>query len=632
VRQAIDRELAATDRREMHRRLATWFEANAGDDVTMLAEALGHRIGGGLDVVGPALHLARAKRRRLLGDDGLAQLAAIADRAGSADGLPGSADAQVIELQAAVAQLAADLGQSRDALERWLTIERTLAGRPGSARRTLEALLGAARAAFELGDAAEMGAALARAQELASADPVAQVEIDILRALTQRWLDHDMPRAAALSARALAGARDIVARAGGRDRLAEGERTAYLGALRSAFDAAFTGDDVDAAIAIADELRAFGGGLGSRDLQALTSAGLLLRQLGRLREAEALLRGIRQDAADSVIPLVEVEAGIWHATTLGDLGELERAVALASETLRLAERVGTPPRLSVAMIRAQIAMIDTSRAAWQEAIGRLKAALAAEPDPHYRTNIRAGLATRLGRLAPATAGSLLSVTLQECRRDAVSGGCVRCRREFLLSVADAFARAGETERVRTLLDEWDAEEGVRYPVMQLRRRWVEAIVDSTGGDTRGAEAALTAIVEEAAKLDLQVDGLWIGLDLGRVLADVDRDRAVARLETVARDAEAMGAVTEQRLALQLLRTLGARPWRRSSGSDLLTRREAEVARLVAAGASNPEIAEGLFLSRKTVERHVSNILAKLGARNRTELARRLAETERPEAG
>lgn len=55
--------------------------------------------------------------------------------------------------------------------------------------------------------------------------------------------------------------------------------------------------------------------------------------------------------------------------------------------------------------------------------------------------------------------------------------------------------------------------------------------------------------------------------------------------------------------------------------DKLSEREQQIATLVAAGNSNPEIANTLFLSRKTVERHVSNILARTGSRNRTELAR-----------
>jgi DNA-binding NarL/FixJ family response regulator len=42
--------------------------------------------------------------------------------------------------------------------------------------------------------------------------------------------------------------------------------------------------------------------------------------------------------------------------------------------------------------------------------------------------------------------------------------------------------------------------------------------------------------------------------------------------------------------------------------------------LVAEGLSNPDIAAGLFLSRNTVQTHVSRILAKLGARSRTEIA------------
>ena len=43
-------------------------------------------------------------------------------------------------------------------------------------------------------------------------------------------------------------------------------------------------------------------------------------------------------------------------------------------------------------------------------------------------------------------------------------------------------------------------------------------------------------------------------------------------------------------------------------------------KLVAAGFTNPQIASTLFISRKTAEHHVSNILAKLGVTSRTEAA------------
>ena len=52
----------------------------------------------------------------------------------------------------------------------------------------------------------------------------------------------------------------------------------------------------------------------------------------------------------------------------------------------------------------------------------------------------------------------------------------------------------------------------------------------------------------------------------------------------------------------------------------MTDREFEVLRLVAAGRSNRDIAADLFISAKTASVHVSNIMAKLGAANRTEAA------------
>ena len=102
--------------------------------------------------------------------------------------------------------------------------------------------------------------------------------------------------------------------------------------------------------------------------------------------------------------------------------------------------------------------------------------------------------------------------------------------------------------------------------------------------------------------------------------------------------ELLGAtayVTDDPVQSEALARQAAEIGRANGNSDLelrpknvgrLTRHEQEVLALLGEGFSNPEIAERLFLSRKTVEHHVARILSKLGLRGRAEAAALVARS------
>jgi DNA-binding CsgD family transcriptional regulator len=170
----------------------------------------------------------------------------------------------------------------------------------------------------------------------------------------------------------------------------------------------------------------------------------------------------------------------------------------------------------------------------------------------------------------------------------------------------------------------DLPEPSRYATAIAHR--IRGLLALAEGDREAAARWLSAAEQQLATLP-------IPFDLGRVrleLAELTEDPIPARqaLEML----EALGARPTADRARRLLRRLGLRaaaPTQRR-GANVLSAREAQVARLVALGLSNAEVAERLFISPRTVTTHLEKIYRRLGLAGRTALARYVLEREPPD--
>jgi DNA-binding CsgD family transcriptional regulator len=604
IRAAAAREIPEERRIDIHRRVGEWLASVAGGDIRRLGEALGHRHAAGMASLDLADRLVRSPQRTLLGEDGLALLVAIV---GEAD----PTDEMVLSLNEECAALAAALGRHDVALERRLLLAERLTDAPGRAR----ALLEAAKSAFALNDTGAAQTYLDRAKAISSADALFAVELEIEQAALHLWGDGPKELGRRLAHAAAESALHLFE---GDDRA----RAPYLEALRVEYEAAYQEDDLETIVRTAERRASVARGFDEETYLTASLAGArALRRIGRLHEALEQAQRVWQEARRRVLPRIALDAGYWLGTYLLQSGRVREAEDVIEDAVELASRVGDEARgrHSFERLASEVVFYGDD---WRRGVERLLDYTRGASE-HAQVELHKLAAVWLALAGGSTLKDDVHAELASARACADAAGCPRCATELRLAGADALAHTGESREAALWLAEWVNMQPRPQPHDRFLERRVEALAQGPA-----SSELLEAAAREADELGFGLDALWTRLDLGAALAHSDRARSKEILEDVAQGAGQLGTRPIGELAEKRLRGLGVRTWRRGAPGDrMLTEREHEIARLIAAGASNPEIAQRLFLSRKTVERHVSNVLRKVGVRNRAELAARVSELE-----
>lgn len=187
--------------------------------------------------------------------------------------------------------------------------------------------------------------------------------------------------------------------------------------------------------------------------------------------------------------------------------------------------------------------------------------------------------------------------------------------------AEALVALDRVDEAVSLLEPFeDAARRLDRPSALAASLRVRGLVATARGDEEAADVAFSSAL-------VHHDRVPEPFQLGRTL--LARGEALRRFRRRGRAREALAA------AVAIFDELGARRWHERAVAELgrtghreagssFTATELQVAQLVAAGRTNREVAESLFMSVHTVEAHLTRIYRGLGVRSRTELARVMA--------
>jgi DNA-binding CsgD family transcriptional regulator len=377
--------------------------------------------------------------------------------------------------------------------------------------------------------------------------------------------------------------------------------------------------------------------------------GTRLDLLERALELEAFVRGER----------TALSPNWWIATILSDIGDLDGARPLLQDLVRRTAEIGDIayyPEFAARLADLELRKgnhahaadyledaIDVARQTDSEALG---CALATQASVQaHRGEIDAARKTleeatsAVGVPLPVDAAMLASVAsfVATSVRDpdetlrAVDGLYDRLRESgvgeptlfrFLPDQIEALIAVDQLSRARPLL-EWFEERS-----RALDRPWAlatsgrcRALVHAAEGDFATALASIETALNEHKRLPMPFEHARTLLAKGTIERRARRRR---------------DARTSLEEAIEIFDRLGARLWTEKARAELaslggrapsahgLTGAEERVARLVAGGKTNREVAAALFVTERTVETHLSSIYRKLELRSRTELAGHLA--------
>ncbi len=335
---------------------------------------------------------------------------------------------------------------------------------------------------------------------------------------------------------------------------------------------------------------------------------------GDLSAARSMAEEELRLARRTGVPSLEVGPRVGLGAVAFCAGDWEETLQRCCEAVDLAQRVGLPRGTAQAMAVRGLVLLRQ---------GRLDDALACAVEAR-KAPARQSLADRhvLGpieaveasvALARGDAGTAAAMAAESLRQYTTMPALT------LMVLAEAQAACGDplaaSATARTL-----SAIGPGAPYPGALAAWVQGRLDQN-------ETLLRRAADDLATLGFVYEAAVARLDLGELAPS-----QVGALGECLQVLERLGAQPQVDRARQLLRRLGQRPPAppRQRRPGRLSPREEQVARLVAQGLSNPEIAQRLYLSPRTVTTHLQNMYGRLELRSRAALTRYVLEELPPD--